>query len=96
MRTGLIALALILALCAPAEARQARSKAVLREFRAAHECPSTGLKTGPCPEQIDHRWPLCAGGADSPENLRYLSVPDHKAKTKLDIKGCNILRSARK
>lgn len=63
------------------------------EMRAAyyreHACPSTGAHSGPCPgHQVDHIKPLCGGGKDSPENMQWLSVEDHKQKTKLDVAAC--------
>lgn len=87
---------LVIALVAvswPCEARLARSAAVVREWRQTHPCPANGLKTGPCPGwQVDHRWPLCAGGLDRPDWLQWLTVADHRTKTRLDLKGCRILR----
>lgn len=84
----LLALALLL-VWSPLEARQARSREVLREFQKAHPCPSTGKKTGACPGfQKDHRVPLCFYGPDAVWNLQWLSVSEHKAKTKIDIKVC--------
>lgn len=53
----------------------ARSRAVLREFKAQHPCPSTGIATGPCPGwAIDHVIPLAACGCDSVANLQWLPV----------------------
>lgn len=49
-----------------------RDRAVVREFRMAHACPATGKFSGPCPGWVaDHAYPLCAGGADSVENLQW-------------------------
>ena len=85
--TRWLLLALVLALISPAQAAQERSGAVLRLFRAAHECPSTGLKTGPCPGfQMDHALALVCGGLDIPANIRWLSVEQHKVKTRKDLK----------
>ena len=50
-----------------------RSKAVVREFRSIHPCPSTGLKTGRCPGwAVDHVVPLKCGGCDTLTNLQWL------------------------
>lgn len=38
--------------------------------------------------EVDHRVPLCAGGADRPSNMQLLSKEVHKAKTRGDIKAC--------
>lgn len=52
-----------------------RSKAVVREFRSIHPCPSTGLKTGRCPGwAVDHVVPLAACGCDSVSNLQWLPL----------------------
>lgn len=64
--------------CAVSPARTAsgailRSRAVLREFKAAHPCPSTGKATGACPGwAIDHVIPLACGGCDAVVNLQWL------------------------
>lgn len=51
----------------------ARSKAVVREFRAIHPCPSTGHTTGRCPGwAVDHVVPLKCGGCDALTNLQWL------------------------
>lgn len=89
----LLALSLLIALGTPAEARQHRSQTVLREWRLTHPCPANGAVRGSCPGfEADHLFALCMGGLDRPDSLRWLPVADHRAKTKLDIKGCLILR----
>lgn len=88
MFRALLLSSLLLALSCPVEARQQRSQKVLREFRAVTICPSTG-RTGRCrTHQIDHRQPLCFYGKDELWNLQYLTIAEHRAKTKLDIKVC--------
>lgn len=89
----LIRFALILiAACAistAAGAEYARSKAALRVFIQAQACPSTGLHKFPCPGwQVDHIIPLKCLGLDDPENMQWLTVEDHKAKTKREIMEC--------
>lgn len=43
----------------------------------------------PCPGyQVDHIMPLCAGGADSPANMHWLSIEDHRRKTANDLRHC--------
>jgi hypothetical protein len=70
-------------------AADARDRNVPAEFRKIYACPATGLKTGPCPGwNIDHHIPLCAGGPDTIANMNWMSIEDHKAKTKLDMKEC--------
>lgn len=38
--------------------------------------------------------PLCAGGADSPLNMQWLAVDDHRWKTFVDVRQCRKLRHA--
>ena len=88
MKRAILAL-LLLALPGALEASQKRSQKVLREFRAVTICPSTG-QPGRCrTHQIDHRVPLCFVWIDELWNLQYLSIAEHKAKTRLDRKVCN-------
>lgn len=66
-----------------------RSKAVRAEFQRANPCPSTGATRGACPGyQADHRIAICAGGADRAGNLQWLTIDDHKRKTKRDVMEC--------
>jgi hypothetical protein len=70
-------------------AADARDRNVPAEFRKIYACPATGLKTGPCPGwNIDHHIALCAGGPDTIANMNWMTIEDHKAKTKLDMKEC--------
>jgi hypothetical protein len=60
-----------------------RSKSELRAFAKEQACPSTGLYKLPCPGfQIDHVWPLKCAGPDRRENMQWLSIQDHKDKTR--------------
>lgn len=78
-----------LALSTASEAGFARSKKVLREFVNQQACPSTGKHRLPCPGyQIDHVWPLKCKGPDSVHNLQWLTIEEHKAKTKREAKEC--------
>jgi 5-methylcytosine-specific restriction endonuclease McrA len=80
---------ILLALSLTAQARIPRDAAQVRAFRAEHPCPSTGLKRGACPGwDVDHIVPLCAGGADHPSNLQWLSKDDHNWKTFVDVREC--------
>lgn len=52
-----------------------RSATVLAAFQRIHPCPSTGEKTGACPNwAIDHTIPLACGGVDAVYNLAW--IPD--------------------
>jgi hypothetical protein len=80
---------LAVALALPAAARIERSRAEVRAFRADHACPSTMRHRGACPGfHVDHIVPLCAGGADKPENMQWISVEDHRFKTLIDVREC--------
>lgn len=78
--TTFILLALSLGLASsPADARQVRSQLVLRQFQAAHPCPGF---------QKDHIMALECGGADAVWNLEWLTVAEHKTKTRWDNARC--------
>jgi hypothetical protein len=88
MRLALIFVAAC-ALSTGASAEYARSKKALRSFVNANACPATGLHRLPCPGwQIDHIDPLKCLGLDDVENLQWLTVEDHKSKTKREAKLC--------
>lgn len=87
-----IALALLFTLTAAAEPIK-RSAAAKREFRAANPCPATDKTTGPCTGYvIDHVMPLCAGGADRPENMQWQTVAVAKEKDLLEVAFCRDLK----
>lgn len=80
---------LALILCVGVGHAQERSQAAKSEFKKGNPCPSTGKSGGACPGyQIDHRKPLAAGGADHKSNMQWLSVDQHKAKTKSERRSC--------
>jgi 5-methylcytosine-specific restriction endonuclease McrA len=86
-------LALILiAACAismGASAKIERSHKVRHAFVKEQACPSTERHRLPCPGwQIDHIQPLKCNGPDALENLQWLTIDDHKAKTKREAKSC--------
>lgn len=78
--------------CAPVRDKAgiiARSKASIAEFRRANPCPATGQPHGKCPGYvIDHITPLCACGADSPENMQWQTNAEAKAKDRLERQQC--------
>lgn len=90
MRTAAITAAALLLISSTVEAaRIHRDQRVLREFQLLHPCPSTGRTTGACPGwQKDHVWALECGGYDELWNLQWLTVEDHKRKTKMDNLAC--------
>lgn len=61
------------------------------EFQRQQPCPSTGKARGACPGwQADHKTPLCIGGRDAPDNLRWMTIEEHKRKTKSDVRLCRV------
>jgi Domain of unknown function (DUF4124) len=58
-----------------------RSAKAKREFQASNPCPRN-----------DHIKPLCAGGADTPANMQWLTLEKHREKTRLDLFECRTLR----
>jgi hypothetical protein len=96
MTRAFLAFVLSVALLSAADARQSRNGYARAAFRAAHPCPSTGLVTGPCPGfVIDHDEPLCAGGADSPENMRWQEEREAAEKDALERDVCRAMREGR-
>ena len=86
------ALLLTLCLSLPAMAGQ-RSAAEVMAFKRAVPCPATGKPELRCANhQVDHVIPLCAGGADRRENLQYLTIQEHRWKTRTDVRVCRQLR----
>ena len=80
--------ALMLLLPAGADALT-RNHAARAEFVRRNPCPSTGATQGPCPGwQVDHVIPLKCNGLDRPENMQWLTVEQHKAKTASEAKAC--------
>lgn len=64
-----------------------RSRMAVAAFRSVHPCPSTGEYYGSCPGwQVDHIVPLCACGKDAADNMQWLTVQAHKAKTRHDVR----------
>ena len=92
-RLGLgVALAAAVAVL-PAQAKLERDRAQVRAFRAEHPCPVTGRTRGACPGwHVDHVMPLCAGGADRPSNMQWITREDHRFKTLVDVKECRKAR----
>lgn len=93
MRSWVILLMASFLSFAGAEARIQRSSVERHAFVKEHACPATGRHRLPCPGwQIDHVRALCAGGPDFPGNMQWLTIEDHKTKTRADVRACRNLR----
>lgn len=80
---------LFVAVVLPASAWPGRSPEAVKAFRKDNPCPATGRVSGPCKGwEIDHVTPLKCGGADAPRNMQWLTVHDHKLKTKHEARLC--------
>lgn len=85
--------ALLVTLPLVATARIERSAAEVLAFKRHNPCPSTGLNYGRCAGfEVDHTIPLCMGGPDKRENMAWLSVEDHRFKTRIDVRECRKFR----
>jgi hypothetical protein len=92
---SLLALAFAALLCAPAAADPLRSRALRAEFQRLNPCPATGQPRGACPGyEVDHREALICGGKDELQNLQWISVEEHREKTKVEVKLCRPRRAA--
>lgn len=84
---------LLVSACA---ASPTRSSAVAAAFQRAHPCPATGEGKGTCPGWVrDHKVPLCAGGADHPDNMQWQTVDAAKVKDREEWRICRAKRSGR-
>jgi hypothetical protein len=88
----LLCLPLLSQACAPERddyGRIKRSRKVVALFMATVPCPATGEVGKRCKGYvIDHKIPLCACGRDEVGNLQYQTIPDAKAKDRLERKMC--------
>lgn len=90
-RFFVFALAAILA--SAAFAASERSSTQRAAFVRANPCPATGQPRGKCPGWVvDHIVPLCAGGADHPDNMQWQTTADAKTKDRDERKQCRVLK----
>lgn len=81
--------ALLLPVLSAAAAPRDRSQALRAEFQRNNPCPSKGARRGACPGyEVDHREALICGGRDELANLQWLTVEEHRAKTRVEVKLC--------
>ena len=70
-----------------------RSRSARAEFARINPCPVNGNTRGACPSyHVDHITPLCAGGADHHSNMQWLTIEEHRDKTKSDVYYCAAVR----
>lgn len=70
-----------------------RSMAERAAFVRHNPCPATHLRRGPCTGwEVDRVVSLCAGGADSRANMQWLTVMDHRVKTRQDRRICRAIK----
>jgi hypothetical protein len=70
--------------------RDARQRA---EFQRNHPCPLNQRTRGPCPGfVVDHIYPLCAGGADRPDNMQWQTVDAARIKDRWERQLCRRIR----
>lgn len=70
-----------------------RSPLVLSQFQKAFPCPVTNKRSGACPGFVkDHIRPLCSGGHDSVENLKWSETGYSKLRDVQEWKLCNSLK----
>lgn len=99
MTARIVAALAALVLCGAA---LAQSNSALRDpkqaaaFKRTHACPATGKVQRACPGYVvDHIMPLCAGGADEPANMMWMSAADGKKKDAVEMKLCRCMGTAR-
>lgn len=72
----------------------ARDPAQVRAFRKLNACPSTGKFVGACPGYVvDHKWPLCLGGADLPSNMQWQTTQESYVKDRLERAACRLQKT---
>lgn len=95
MKAAVLLAAALVFLAAPTLSAP-RSSAIKAEFRKANPCPATGKPRGPCPGwEVDHRQALVCGGRDEVGNLQWLTVEEHRKKTRREVRECRRRRPAR-
>jgi hypothetical protein len=76
-----------------ADAKIPRSAAAVASFKAHNPCPATGKIQKSCDGWIvDHKIPLCAGGADHPSNMRWQTKAESLKKDKREVAYCACLK----
>lgn len=91
---ALLGLTLLVATAhAQAPTTTARDPHQVALFRKDHPCPSTSKTTGACPNYVvDHIFPLCAGGPDTPSNMAWQDRAQSYIKDSLERAYCACLK----
>jgi len=88
VRKIVVVAAALVSLASPA-AGASRSAAERLAFVRENPCPVTGLRRGRCPGwEVDHVVALVCGGADKRHNMQWLTVQQHRVKTRSDVRLC--------
>jgi len=77
------------------EAAVPRSRTTVRQFIRAHPCPATGSNDPglSCPGYVvDHKYPLCAGGDDSPSNMQWQTREESVVKDRVELALCRMIK----
>jgi hypothetical protein len=75
------------------DAKIPRSAAAVAWFKAHNPCPATGKIQKSCPGYVvDHKEPLCGGGADHPSNMQYMEYKASLVKDKREVAYCACLK----
>lgn len=92
----IIRLAILIVLIAAAGAAVARDPAQVRAFRKDNPCPATSKHAGPCPGYVvDHIKPLCADGADHPDNMIWQTKAEALEKDRVEWAMCRWMQKLR-
>jgi hypothetical protein len=66
-----------------------RSHSAKKDFQKMSPCPATGNTSGPCGGYVvDHKIPLCAGGADAASNMQWQTTAQAKIKDREERRQC--------
>lgn len=96
MRILLVLLTMSLLLEQASTASIHRSMAQRAAFVRDNPCPAPGSPKHSCPGYVvDHVIPLCAGGADAPENMQWQEHRESLVKDRWEWKMCDFLHTPR-
>ena len=85
MRTLILVLSLVLAVDASAFERDKRGRIKRNGWAVTEFKRMTGWPNGRPGYEVDHIVPLARGGADKPSNMQWLTIPEHREKTRWEL-----------